>query len=96
MLDRLHGPAVLYIASKTAAEIALSMMAEVVTVKNGVQRPASLPLAAGKAWLVLLARETAVSLGDLRGRETSRIEWGIVGRQPIESKQCLCCVPWSR
>ncbi len=36
MLDRLHGPAGLYIASKTPAEIALSIMAEVVAVKNGV------------------------------------------------------------
>jgi xanthine dehydrogenase accessory factor len=34
-LDRLHGPAGLYIASKTPAEIALSIMAEVVAVKNG-------------------------------------------------------------
>ncbi|QKO21635.1 XdhC family protein [Rhodoferax sp. BAB1] len=36
VLDRLHGPAGLYIASKTPAEIALSIMAEVVAVKNGV------------------------------------------------------------
>ncbi|MCZ8251361.1 MAG: XdhC family protein [Hylemonella sp.] len=35
VLDRLHGPAGLYIASKTPAEIALSIMAEVVAVKNG-------------------------------------------------------------
>ncbi len=35
MLDCLHGPAGLYIASKTPAEIALSIMAEVVAVKNG-------------------------------------------------------------
>jgi xanthine dehydrogenase accessory factor len=36
VLDRLHGPAGLYIASKTPAEIALSIMAEVVAVKNGI------------------------------------------------------------
>ena len=35
VLDRLHGPAGIYIASKTPAEIALSIMAEVVAVKNG-------------------------------------------------------------
>lgn len=41
MLDRLHGPAGLYIASKTPAEIALSIMAQVVAVKNGFREPAS-------------------------------------------------------
>lgn len=45
----LHGPAGLYIGSKTPAEIALSIMAEVVAAKNGVradQPPAS--VAVGK------------------------------------------------
>jgi xanthine dehydrogenase accessory factor len=36
MLGRLHGPAGLYIGSKTPAEIALAIMVEVVAVKNGV------------------------------------------------------------
>lgn len=49
MLDRLHGPAGLYIGSKTPAEIALSIMAEVVAAKNGIQRAASVPAATGKA-----------------------------------------------
>ncbi|MDA8448324.1 XdhC family protein [Acidovorax sp. NCPPB 3859] len=35
-LRRLHGPAGLFIGSRTPAEIALSMMAEVVAAKNGV------------------------------------------------------------
>ncbi|MDA8446301.1 XdhC family protein [Paracidovorax valerianellae] len=35
-LDRLRGPAGLYIGSKTPAEIALSIMAEVIAAKNGV------------------------------------------------------------
>lgn len=35
-MDRLHGPAGLFIGSRTPAEIALSMMAEVVSAKNGV------------------------------------------------------------
>lgn len=48
-LDALHGPAGLYIGSKTPAEIALSIMAEVVAVKNGVQLGA--PVAAGKSRL---------------------------------------------
>jgi xanthine dehydrogenase accessory factor len=50
-LQALHGPAGLYIGSKTPAEIALSIMAEVVAVKNGVQLPASMPVAAGKSRL---------------------------------------------
>ena len=48
-LDALHGPAGLYIGSKTPAEIALSIMAEVVAAKNGVQRAALVPVAEGKA-----------------------------------------------
>jgi xanthine dehydrogenase accessory factor len=50
-LDKLHGPAGLYIGSKTPAEIALSIMAEVVAVKNGVGPSAVVPVAAGKARL---------------------------------------------
>lgn len=48
-LDRLHGPAGLYIGSKTPAEIALSILAEVVAVKNGIARPAPRAVAEGKA-----------------------------------------------
>jgi xanthine dehydrogenase accessory factor len=48
-LQRLHGPAGLYIGSKTPAEIALSIMAEVVAAKNGVLAAAPLPVAEGKA-----------------------------------------------
>ncbi len=54
-LDALHGPAGLYIGSKTPAEIALSIMAEVVAVKNGVQLSAPAPVAAGKSGLELSA-----------------------------------------
>ena len=51
-LDALHGPAGLYIGSKTPAEIALSIMAEVVAAKNGIQRAKPVPVAEGKAaWL---------------------------------------------
>jgi xanthine dehydrogenase accessory factor len=48
-LQALHGPAGLYIGSKTPAEIALSIMAEVVAVKNGLQQPAPTPVQAGKS-----------------------------------------------
>jgi xanthine dehydrogenase accessory factor len=48
-LDTLHGPAGLYIGSKTPSEIALSIMAEVVAVKNGVRQPAPRAVAEGKA-----------------------------------------------
>ncbi|HAF56558.1 MAG TPA: hypothetical protein DCL01_15420 [Thauera sp.] len=47
-LDALHGPAGLYIGSKTPAEIALSIMAEVVAVKNGVPVPAQARVDTGK------------------------------------------------
>lgn len=48
-LDALHGPAGLYIGSKTPAEIALSIMAEVVAVKNGIEQAVAVPVAEGKA-----------------------------------------------
>ena len=35
-IDRLHGPIGLYLGSKTPAEIAVSIVAEIVSVKNGV------------------------------------------------------------
>ncbi|WP_332856039.1 XdhC family protein [Duganella sp. S19_KUP01_CR8] len=47
-LQNLHGPAGMYIGSKTPAEIALSIMAEVVAVKNGVQFPPPVQVAEGK------------------------------------------------
>ncbi|MBC3883816.1 XdhC family protein [Undibacterium griseum] len=47
-LQGLHGPAGLYIGSKTPAEIALSIMAEIVAVKNGVAVPAATAVEAGK------------------------------------------------
>ena len=47
-LASLHGPAGLYIGSKTPAEIALSIMAEVVAVKNGVQLPVLARVDTGK------------------------------------------------
>jgi len=48
-LQALRGPAGLYIGSKTPAEIALSIMAEVVAVKNGVRLHKPTPVAQGKA-----------------------------------------------
>ena len=48
-LQQLRGPAGLYIGSKTPAEIALSIMAEVVAVKNGVPVREPVPVATGKS-----------------------------------------------
>lgn len=45
---RLRGPAGLYIGSKTPAEIALSILAEIVAAKNGITLPAQLQVAAAK------------------------------------------------
>lgn len=62
-LQALHGPAGLYIASKTPAEIALSIMAEVVAAKNGIQRQALERVADGKSHAEVGASEPAVLAG---------------------------------
>ena len=46
---KLHGPIGLYIGSKTPYEIAISILAELVAVKNGVALPAQMSVAGGKA-----------------------------------------------
>lgn len=48
-LQALRGPAGLFIGSKTPAEIALSIMAEVVAVKNGIRLPEQAQIAQGKS-----------------------------------------------
>jgi xanthine dehydrogenase accessory factor len=71
-LERLHGPAGLYIGSKTPAEIALSIMAEVVAAKNGVQTSPSARIAKAKSQL-----EAQGSPGT-----------GTPHRSPIEASAC--------
>ena len=47
-LERLHGPIGIYIGSKTPPEIAVSIMAEVLAVKNGVTLPRDMEVAQAK------------------------------------------------
>ena len=47
-LQSLHGPAGLYIGSKTPAEIALSIMAQIVAVKNGIPESLATEVGTGK------------------------------------------------
>jgi xanthine dehydrogenase accessory factor len=54
-LARLHGPVGLYIGSKTPAEIALSILAEVVAEKNGVAVPRDMRVAPAKERLARAA-----------------------------------------
>jgi xanthine dehydrogenase accessory factor len=47
-LAKLHGPIGLYIGSKTPSEIAISILAELTAVKNGVQMPSAMRVEEGK------------------------------------------------
>ncbi|MFF5868276.1 XdhC family protein [Pseudomonas sp. NPDC012596] len=54
-LARLHGPIGIYIGSKTPAEIAVSVMAEILAVKNGVALPSAVNVSKAKQALGALA-----------------------------------------
>jgi xanthine dehydrogenase accessory factor len=47
-IERLHGPIGLYIGSRTPPEIAISILAEVTAVKNGVELPELATIAVAK------------------------------------------------
>ena len=47
-LERLHGPIGIYIGSKTPAEIAVSVMAQVLAIKNGVALPSAVDVTKAK------------------------------------------------
>jgi xanthine dehydrogenase accessory factor len=49
-LERLHGPIGIYIGSKTPAEIAVSVMAQILAAKNGISLPRETSVAGSKAF----------------------------------------------
>ena len=59
VMQRLRGPIGLFIDSKTPAEIAVSIMAEIIAVKNGVPLLPEMQVCAGKALHELRARADA-------------------------------------
>lgn len=64
-LKRLRGPIGIYIGSKTPPEIAVSIMAEILAVKNGVKLPRDMDVAWAKNDLAIIPNESANDPGDL-------------------------------
>lgn len=58
-LARLRGPIGLYIGSKTPSEIAVSVMAELLAVKNGVTLPSNMPVGPAKEGMSITANASA-------------------------------------
>ena len=56
-LARLRGPIGIYIGSKTPPEIAVSIMAEILAVKNGVALPRDMDVAHAKNDLAIIAND---------------------------------------
>ncbi|MGV3494265.1 MAG: XdhC family protein [Ramlibacter sp.] len=65
-LQRLRGPIGIYIGSKTPAEIAVSIMAEVLAVKNGVTLPRDMEVAAAKNQRAVQANDPGVLVCGVR------------------------------
>ena len=59
-LERLRGAIGMYIGSKTPPEIAVSVMAEILAVKNGVALPRDMGVARAKAELAVMANDPGV------------------------------------
>lgn len=66
-LARLRGPIGIYIGSKTPAEIAVSVMAEVLAVKNGVALPRDMDVAQAKNDLAVAHNDPGVLVCGVRG-----------------------------
>ncbi len=58
-LARLRGPIGRYIGSKTPSEIAVSVMAELLAVKNGVTLPSNMPVGPAKEGMSITANASA-------------------------------------
>ncbi|MDN4055427.1 XdhC family protein [Massilia sp. YIM B02763] len=61
-IGKLHGPIGLYIGSKTPYEIAVSILAELTAVKNGVALPAQMSVEGGKALAAQAADDLPAAL----------------------------------
>ena len=74
--EALRSPAGLYIGSKTPAEIALSIMAEIIARKNGITLPAQVQVAEAKGLVEAAGAESADETADAKAGLTDALVCG--------------------